>query len=42
MFTAADVIPAVNFSRLDEVLVVLGHLPPPSSVLNASTSGAPQ
>jgi len=42
MFTAADVIPAVNFSRLDDVMVVLGHLPPPSSVVNASTLGAPQ
>ncbi|TMB01153.1 MAG: rod shape-determining protein MreC [Deltaproteobacteria bacterium] len=42
MFTAADVVPAVSFSRLDEVMVVLGHLPPPSSVVNASTIGAPQ
>jgi rod shape-determining protein MreC len=35
MFTAADVIPAVTFSRLDEVMVVLGHLPAPSSAANA-------
>ena len=42
MFTAADVIPAVSFSRLDEVLVVLGHLPQPSSVVDASTIGATQ
>ncbi len=42
MFTAADVIPAVSFSRLDEVLVVLGHLPQPSSVVDASTLGPPQ
>ena len=42
MFTAADVVPAVSFSRLDEVMVVLGHLPPPSSVVNASTIGATQ
>jgi rod shape-determining protein MreC len=41
MFTAADVAPAVNFSRLDEVMVVLGHVPPPSSrVVDASTIGA--
>jgi rod shape-determining protein MreC len=41
MFTAADVIPAVTFSRLDEVMVVLGHLPPPSSAANA-LRGEPQ
>ena len=35
MFTAADVIPAVAFSRLDEVMVMLGHVPPPSSSANA-------
>ncbi len=41
MFTAADVIPAVNFSRLDEVMVVLDRHPaPPSSLVNASTIGA--
>jgi len=42
MFTAAEVIPAVTFSRLDEVLVVLDHVAPASSVVNASTLGAPQ
>jgi rod shape-determining protein MreC len=43
MFTAADVIPAVNFSRLDEVMVVLErHAAPPSSAVNAATLEAPQ
>ena len=42
MFTAADVIPAVSFSRLDEVMVVLGHVQPPASAVNASAIGAPQ
>ena len=41
MFTAADVIPAVTFSRLDEVMVVLGHVPAPSSAANA-LRGEPQ
>jgi len=35
MFTAADVLPAVSFSRLDEVMVMLGHVPAPSSSANA-------
>jgi rod shape-determining protein MreC len=41
MFTAAEVIPAVNFSRLDEVMVVLDHFPIPTGSANASI-GAPQ
>jgi rod shape-determining protein MreC len=35
MFTSADVIPAVSFSRLEEVMVMLGHVPPPASSANA-------
>ena len=41
MFTAAEVVPAVNFSRLDEVMVVLDHFPIPTGSANASI-GAPQ
>ena len=42
MFTSAEVVPAVSFSRLDEVMVVLdSSLPLPSTSANAS-NGAPQ
>jgi rod shape-determining protein MreC len=42
MFTPAEVIPVVNFSSLDEVMVVLDQpLPLPSTSANAS-NGAPQ
>jgi rod shape-determining protein MreC len=41
MFTAAEVVPAVNFSRLDEVMVVLDQFPIPTGSANAS-NGAPQ
>jgi rod shape-determining protein MreC len=42
MFTPAEVIPVVNFSQLDEVMVVLDQaLPLPSTSANAS-NGAPQ
>jgi rod shape-determining protein MreC len=36
MFTSAEVVPAVDFSRLDEVLVVLDQYPLPASAANAS------
>ena len=41
MFVSAEVLPAVDFARLDEVIVVLGT-PEPSAVVNASSVGAAQ
>ena len=42
MFTSAEVVPVVNFSRLDEVMVVLDpSLPLPSTSANASIGAPP-
>ncbi|HWE26008.1 MAG TPA: rod shape-determining protein MreC [Myxococcales bacterium] len=42
MFTSAEVIPAVTFSRLDEVMVVLDQsLPLPASAANGNNGGQP-
>jgi rod shape-determining protein MreC len=41
MFVSAEVLPAVDFARLDEVIVVLGAQEP-ATVVNASSVGAAQ
>jgi rod shape-determining protein MreC len=45
MFVSAEVVPVVDFSRLDEVMVLLDYreaIPPPSTAINAATVGVPQ